>query len=189
MAEKKETESTPVKMTDGRIVEFSGKQKMKKEGYEADGQLYVRFDFITGDTLTYTLPPSLYKEFALHGAGQKIGDEAAGEKSVEDAYVAIETIMARLTSPEGWKLKAGTGGFAGSGVVIRALMEASGFTREQANAWIDNKIAADPNLTRQKIYASLRGTARLAPIIQRLEAEATKKHAATGEALISDLPA
>lgn len=184
---KKETESVLVPMSDGRKVEFVGKRKMLKEGFEADGGLHVRFDFVNGETRTFTIPPSLYGLCALHGASQKIGDEAAGEKDVDDMLAAVENIMARLTGPDGWRAKAEAGGFAGAGVVVRALMEAGNKTREQVNEWIEAKLKATEGLTRAKLYASLRATDRLRPIIQRLEEERNKKNAAAGEELLTDL--
>lgn len=184
---KKESESVLVSMNDGRKVEFVGKRKMLKEGFEDNGQLAVRFDFANGETRTFQIPPSLYGLCALHGASQKIGDEAAGEKNVDDMLAAVENIMARLTGPEGWRAKAESGGFAGAGVVVRALMEAGNKTREEVNAWIEAKLKATEGLTRAKLYASLRATERLRPIIQRLEEESNKKNAAVGAELLSDL--
>lgn len=192
-APKKEAESVLVTMQDGRKVEFVGKRKMLKDGYvdENDKQLKVRFDFVTGDTRTFTIPPSLYQLTALHGASQKIGDETAGAKSVDDMIAAVDSIVARLAAgPDGWYAPREAGsGFAGAGIVVRALMEAGNKTREEVNAWIEAKLAKIEGLTRAKLYAQLRGTDRLRPIIQRLEDEQAKKNAAGGEDLLNDLDA
>lgn len=182
---KKETESVLVKMNDGRSVEFTGKQRMKKESYVQDGELRVRFDFLDGQTLTYTLPPTLYQRFALHGAEQKLGDEAAGEKTAEDMYEAVSALAARLNGPDGWTVSRQGGGFGGAGVVVRAVMELKSKSREEVNAWIESIIQKNPGETRQKVYAKLRATDALKPIIARLEAEKSKGDTTGGEDLLA----
>lgn len=182
----KEPETTLVKMTDGRSVEFTGKQRMKKEPFAADGELFVRFDFIDGTTYLYRLPKELYQEFALHGASQKLGDSASDCKKVEDMFEAISTLGDRLKTPDDWRAKREAGGFSGSSVVVRALMEFRQRTREEVAAWIERKLTEVEGLTRQKLYAQLRATEALKPIIARLEAESNKSAAKAGEDLLAD---
>lgn len=182
----KETEYTKVKMTDGREVEFAGKQTMKKSAFEEAGELKARFDFLDGTTYTYTLPSALYQRFALHGALQKLGDAAAGCKKVEDAFEAVSTIGDRLKTEEDWAAKREGSGFAGASVVVRALMELKGRTREQVTTWMESKLASTAGLTRAKLYAQLRATEALKPIIQRLETEANKGNAKAGEDLLAE---
>lgn len=184
---KKVADSVLVTMDDGRKVEFAGKRKMLKEGIADGNTLSVRFDFCNGETRTYTIPPSLYQLTAMHGASQKIGDETAGAKTVEDMIAAVDSITARLTGPEGWYAPRESGsGFSGAGIVVRALMEAGNKSREEVNAWIEKKLTQMEGLTRSKLYSQLRGTDRLRPIIKRLEEEQLKKNAAGGEELFDD---
>jgi len=179
-----DTEERVVKLSDGRTQTFPGKQQMKKEAFEKEGNLFVRFDFCNGQTILYMLPSALYQQFALYGAKQKLGDSAAACKSVDDMYEAVSTIANRLQSENDWNAKRESTGFSGAGVVVRALMEYKSRTREQVQDWIERKLAENESLSRRKLYAQLRATEALKPIITRLEADAGKDDALEGEALL-----
>jgi len=130
---KKTVEVKTVTMTDGRIVEFAGKAKMKKEGLKADdGNLAVRFDYANGQTRTFPLNPALLAEFALHGAGQKYGDEVAGLKDdsgapaeLDDVIEEMDQLHVRLLKGE-WKTSREGGGISGSSVLAKALVAVTG---------------------------------------------------------------
>lgn len=167
-----------VAMSDGRTVEFVGKRKLLKEAIVAeDGSASVRFDFRNGQTRTFEVPQSLFAKFAAHGASQKIGDETAGETDVDDMVVAVDDIISRLNTGEwGAERKAG-GGFAGAGIVIRALTEVTGKSVEDVKAWIEDKIKS-LGCTRQALYASLRNpSSTIGKKIAELELEKKSKEA------------
>ena len=174
------TEVTQVKMTDGRVVAFAGKRRMVKDySVDADsGIVSATFDFVNGETRSLMIEPgdSLYPKFVGHGILQKVGDETAGDESVDDMVVHVDAIMQRLGQGEWGAERAAGDGFAGASLVIRAIMEAAGKDQAFVKAFIEKKLEADKaaggSLTRQKLYASFRapGT-KTAPIIERLEKE------------------
>lgn len=162
MAESK-TEYESVKMDDGRIIDFPGKTRLQKESFEGpDGSLAVRMDFRNGETRTFTLPPTLMNKFALHGAEQKLGDEIAGVKDIEDAVMAIDELCERLNNGE-WSVRREASGIAGMSVLARALVEVMGKPIDKVKEYLKTKTQA------QKI--ALRNNPRVRPVIERIEAE------------------
>ncbi len=188
-----ETKSTPqvesVKMTDGRVVDFPGKRKLQKESFvTADGQVQVRLDFRNGETRLFTIPPQLLAKFAAHGAEQKLGDEMAGlkgadgkEADIDDAVLAIDELIDRLYNGE-WNQRKESNGLAGTSVLIRALVELYGGQKsvEQVKAFLKDKSQAEK--------LALRQSARVKPIVERLEAEkAAKGSKVDADALLAGL--
>ena len=147
-----------VTMADGRKASFTGKRKMNKDWIELpDGGRAVRFDLRNGYTRTFSVSSSaLLLDFAVHGAAQKIGDEASGEDDVDDIQVAIDTIMNRLESGEWGKQRGTSDGFAGAGIVVKALCEVTGKSVEEIRAYLEKKLESTPGLTRRDLYASFK---------------------------------
>lgn len=166
-----------VQMTDGRSVEFVGKRKMLKESFPETGT--VRLDFRNGETRTFVIPSELKDRFATHGAEQKLGDETAGVEDVEDMVLAVDDLIERLNKGE-WSVKREGGGFGGTSVLLRALVEHSGRTTEQVKAFLAGKTQAEK--------LALRNAPQLKPIVERLEAEkAAKGSKVDTEALLGQL--
>lgn len=162
-ATKSTVEKIPVTMTDGRVVEFNKKQKLVKTSTidEATGGLSVRLDFANGETRTFTAPASLLLRFAAHGAEQKLGDAIAGESDLNDAVLSVDDLIKRLEAGE-WSIKREAGAFAGTSILIQALVEASGKSVEDIKAFLATKNQAEK--------LALRKSNQLKPIIERLEA-------------------
>ncbi len=169
-ATKAEKNVETVKMQDGRAVDFAGKRQMLKDANAGDNYAEVRFDFRNGETRTVRVEASnpLFTRYAAHGIAQKIGDEAAGEKDVDDAVLSIDDLIARLAKNE-WTTKKEGGGMGGTSVLLRALVEATGKTTEQIKAFLANKSQAE------KI--ALRNSKKYKPIVDRIEAEKASKAA------------
>lgn len=158
-----------VKMEDERIVEFAGKRKLLKSSFVTeDGRVQTRLDFRNGSTRLFTIPANLLAKFAGHGAEQKLGDEIAGLDDVEDCVIAIDELIDRLYNGE-WGVKREANGMAGTSVLLKALVEYSGKTREQMAAWLKDKTQA------QKM--ALRANPKVKAIIDRIEAEKASKGA------------
>lgn len=174
-----ETTYETVKMSDGRAVDFPGKRQLIKTS-TIDGQdLRVQLDFRNGETRLFTLPANLISQFALHGAEQKLGDEIAGVKDLDDAVLAIDELIDRLYNGE-WGAKRETSGIAGTSVLVRALIEATGKTAEQIKAFLSNKSHAEK--------LALRTSAKIKPIVDRIEAEkASKASKVDTDALLNEL--
>lgn len=182
-SKKKVTEVENVTMLDGRVVGFAGKRKMVKEVNAEAGT--VQFDFRNGESRTFTIPESLLRDFAAHGASQKIGDETAGVESVDDMVVAVDAIIDRLLKGEWTATRAAGDSFAGASIVIRAICEVTGKTVEEIKAFLQAKLDASKAkaeadgstpLTRKALYDSFRkpGT-KTAEVIDRLEKEKLSK--------------
>lgn len=178
----KKTEYTSVAMTDGRIVEFAGKRKMlKSSGKGPDGNLYVRLDFVNGETRTYLIPSEDIEKYACHGAEQKYGDETAGESDVDDMIACVDALATRLQNHE-WTVKREAGdGFSGAGVVIKAMCKVTGKSVDEIRAYLEKKLAEvnagheKAVLTRQGLYKSIRASDKFGPTIAELEAAKASK--------------
>lgn len=162
---------TPVTLTDGRVVEFASKQKLvKNSSISEDGQVTITLDFVNGETRNFTIPSALLLRFAAHGAEQKLGDAIAGESDIGDAVLSVDDLITRLTAGE-WTVRRASGEFAGTSVLLKALVEASGMSVEAMKTFLASKTPA------QKL--ALRKTDKIRPIIERLEAEKVKKSKVT----------
>lgn len=155
-----------VAMSDGREVEFAGKRKMLKESIIDGDTIKIRLDFRNGETRLITLPADLIPKFAAHGAEQKYGDETAGETDVDDMVLAIDDLDARLQRGEWSTIRQGSG-MSGTSVLLKALVELSGRSIEQVKAFLADKSQADK--------MALRNSAKLKPIVERLEAAKLEK--------------
>lgn len=175
-AKRKPTEILTVTMDDGRVVEFAGKAKLKKETFEKDGDITLRLDFRNGETRTVTLHNKLLFKAAAHGISQKFGDEIAGIESVEDCVIAIDELHTRMDAGE-WAQarKAGTGN--GASLLVKALVAVTGRTQEEVKAVLANKTAAEKN--------ALRDSPKVAAAIQKIQAEKAKASGIDTEALLA----
>ena len=147
------------------------------------GAVQVRMDFRNGETRTLDLPLSLIARFAGHGGEQKFGDELASPASKplteEDMVIAIDDLYALISKGEWGKGRAaGGGGVSGAGVVVRAIMEATGKGVDVVKAYLQGKLDADKDLSRRALYDSFRvaGT-KTGVIIKRMEDEKLAKNA------------
>lgn len=181
-ATKSTVEKIPVTMTDGRTVEFNKKQKLVKTSTidEAAGTVTTVLDFVNGETRTFTSPTSLVLRFAAHGIEQKLGDAIAGENEIADAVLSVDDLIKRLEAGE-WNVTRSAGAFAGTSILIQALVEASGKTVEDVKAFLSTKSQAE------KI--ALRRSDKLRPIIERLEADkaSKSKNAVDTDSLLGEL--
>lgn len=164
------SKSETVSLSDGRQVEFAGKRKMLKETLinEAGDGVAIRIDFRNGVTRTFNCPKELLLRFAGHGMEQKYGDECAGVDDVDDMVLAVDDLDKRIQNLE-WNVKREGGGFGGTSILLRALVEFSGKTTEQIKAFLEGKNQAEK--------LALRNSAQLKPIVERLEAEKAAKGA------------
>ena len=166
-----------VQMKDGRSVEFAGKRKLLKEDVQVDGRVGVRLDFRNGETRTFVIPDELKNKFAAHGAKQKYGDEAAGMTDIDDIVLAIDELNETIQSGK-WREEREGGGFAGTSVLLRALVEYSGKTVEEVKGFLQGKTQAEK--------MGLRNSKKIKPIVDRIEAE---KLAASSKVDIGQLEA
>lgn len=199
-SKKAKAEVTTVTMEDGREVGFAGNRKMVKDYNLTPNGVEVVIDFRNGKTVRFTCDDSMQTPdgqsllliSAGHGLVQKLGDEAASEKDVDDAYLAIEELASRLSKGE-WTVQREGGGFSGASVVIRAIMEASGKSQEEVKAFLQKKLddakARGENLTRPALYASFRNpNSKVGQIVKRLEDEkATKGNAVDADEALGEL--
>jgi len=155
-----------VTLKDGRSVDFAGKRKMLKETIIEDGRVGIRLDFRNGETRTFWVPAELLLKFAGHGAEQKYGDETAGVEDIDDMVLAVDDLDGRIQNLE-WTIKREGGSMAGTSVLLRALIEFSGRSQEQVKEFLKSKTQAEK--------LALRNSAKVKPIVERLEAEKLSK--------------
>ena len=183
-AERKQTVYKEVAMDDGTVVRFPGSRRLIKSSTvsEDNSTVTVRFDFVHGETRTFTIEANadLFARFAAHGIEQKIGDEVAGLDDPEDMVIAVDEIMDRLNGGE-WTAKRESNGMAGISVLAKALIKVSGKTANEIKAFLSGKTNAEK--------LALRKSPKIAPVIEELEAGKKKKEKAAvdTEALLGEL--
>lgn len=166
MATKAETIVETVTMEDGRIVEFVGKRKVLKQSLFEGEDVQVRMDFRNGQTRLFTIPGVMLDRFAAHGAEQKLGDELAGLEDIDDCVMAVDELIDRLYGGE-WSMKKEGSGMAGTSILARALCELTGKDRETIKTFLAGKSQGEK--------VALRNSAKLKPIVERLEEEKASK--------------
>ena len=175
----KERVEVTVKMQDGRDVVFVGKRKLLKETIIDGDKVSVRLDFINGETRLFPCPANLLLKAAGHGLEQKLGDEVAGVTDVDDQVIAIDELIDRLALGE-WTTVRTSSGVAGTSVLFKALVEVyTNKTPEELKAFLKTKNMADK--------LALRNSARLKPVVDRLEAEKASGSKVDAEALLAGL--
>lgn len=168
-ATKQKASVETVLMSDGRKVDFVGKRKMLKETIIEGTAVAVQLDFRNGETRKFSIPDSLLLKAAGHGWEQKLGDQTAGTEDVEDMILDVDKLYNDALSKGVWSTQREPGSsMAGTSVLMQALVEASGKSKEEIRAYLDNKSQAEK--------AALRQSAKLLPIIQRIEAEKAAKN-------------
>jgi hypothetical protein len=191
---------TPVTMEDGRVVQFAGNRKSDKEVLlDSEGKAYgVRFDFVTGKTLTLLfseIPEATALYACGHGIAQKAGDEYSGTKEVDDMVLDVERIFKRLRAGEWSATREAGDSSAGASIVIRALMEVTGKDIEFIKTFLDGKLEAakakGEKLSRQDLYNSFRNpTSKTGIVIKRLEEEKlAKSNKVDSDALLGEMTA
>lgn len=194
-----------VEMSDGRKVAFpplgpngKGKKMIKEDLFDAHGHwVGTRFDFrfeisdaYPDNTITFKRPAAdatvtvgdtkrnAREQLEAMGSRQKFGDAAAGEKDVEDMYEEVRDTIESFNDGK-WSERREASGLAGTSVLLRALVLASGGKRsaEDARAYLKQFDA--------KTKLALRRDKTLAPIIEQLEAAKAAKAASvdTGKLL------
>lgn len=165
--EKKAPVVESVKMEDGRIVDFTGRQRLKKESYiAADGSISVRLDFKNGETRLWTLPPTMIAKFAAHGAEDKLGNETNGEDDIDDAVLVVDELIASLDKGQ-WSAKRAGDGMAGTSVLLRAIVKVTGKPVAAVKAYLAGKS--------QKVKMALRERPEFAPAVAEIEAKKKAK--------------
>lgn len=182
---KSKTEYTTVKMEDGSDFDFPGTRQVSKsyEINEQTGLVTATFRYRNGRVLKLA-SDQLTRETQLtslgHGLVQKVGDNGAGLKDIDDLVLSGEEMIHQLVN-EGWAAPAVAGdSLAGASIIIKALVETSGLTVDGVKAYLDKRLAAAKDkgekLSRQELYASFRNPAsKTGAVIKRLEDEKASK--------------
>lgn len=177
-----ETQYETIKMADGAVVDFPGKQRLIKTSYiDESGRICTKLQFRNGETRIFAMQPEMINQFAMHGAEQKLGDEIAGVKEIDDAVLAIEELIDRLSNGE-WNMKRESSGIAGTSVLARALVEVTGKPMDVIKEFLKNKSHAEK--------LALRASGKIKPVVDRIEAEkASKGSSVDADALLGELDA
>lgn len=117
------------------------------------------------------LPANLVEYAALHGLKQRLVDAAAIPRDPDtgrsataaDKYAAVRRVWDHMTATGEWNLVRGSGG-GSDGLLVAALMEACGLTREQAREAVAGWDRPLQEAMRERDPV-------IAPIVQRLRME------------------
>lgn len=146
-AKKEPAPKIPVTMKDGRTLEFTERGKCITEELP-DG---LRFNFKSGDQLEvrFTDLSALADKFLAHGVKQKYQDEFASAGDAEDAYEWVCDLHTRMLKGEWRETAEGGGGVSGAGLLVRALMEVFGKSREEIKAYLADKSRKEQEVLRE----------------------------------------
>lgn len=208
-AKRAKTEYEKITMTDGRVVEFPKNRKLSKQSFipGEDGHKSapgVRLDFANGETRFVVIPggeilmdflggdENLDKRLrhlmkaATHGYEQKLGDEMAytpkkdePEPSLEDKIAWIDELISRLGALEWTAAREGGGGLTGAASLLQALVELSGKTKEEMQAFLKPLSRED--------RAALKRTSPVKEKIHEIEEAIAKKNGVDGAAIFAKL--
>jgi hypothetical protein len=178
----KEAVGETVEMEDGSKEVFAGKRRILKSSVIDGDDVTVRVAFRNGKVRKFHIPADLVSRFAAHGAEQKLGDEVAGmgkegqDESIilDDMYEAVNDLASRLEDEnvpanERWNVKREAGGFAGTSILMKALIEVSGKSEDAIRTFLKGKSQGDK--------LAMRASPKLAPVVERLEKERVAKAA------------
>lgn len=173
-----------IPMSDGSIVNFTGKRKLVKEAeITPQGTIKLRLCFRNGAVREeiFTTDSATYAKAAAHGYLQKFGDECAGVEDLDDMVQAVDELLVRVNNGEWTSKREGGGAGTGSSVLARALVEVTGKTAEEIKLFLAGKTQAE------KI--ALRNNPKIKPTVDKLEAEkqAKKGGGVNSDALLDDL--
>ncbi len=174
---KKKAVVVTVRMEDGREVDFAGKRDLVKnyDVDEANATVNVTLDFRNGVTRRFQPPASLLLTFAGHGAIQKLGDELADPKlsDIDDKVAAIDALLEQLNAGH-WSLRRESDGFAGTSVLLKALVE---LTQKEGETSADavTRVKGFLKGKSQNEKLALRNSPKIKPIVERIEAEKAAK--------------
>lgn len=172
-----------VVMEDGTVQQFASKQKMVKEvSHNAEtGEISIVTKFLSGKIHRYTMPATLMVTAAMFGLSERYSNAISGQAG-DDVEKAILELQDNLDKGQ-WISRANKGeGSAATSILMEALMEAYQKPFETIKLFLSNKTHA------QKM--ALRRSEKLAPIIERIEAERASKKTvdtATGDSLLFEL--
>jgi hypothetical protein len=167
-------------MEDGSVETFGAKKKMlKATNLNGDGSITTQLKFANGRVITFEMPDSMVKRFAMFGSDQKFGDNIAGLEDIDDCILATETMIERLVAGE-WSAKREGSGMGGTSILVRALVEHTGKTVDTIKEFLAGKTQAEK--------LALRNNTRIKPIVDRLEAEKVSKKAGVDtDAMLDEL--
>ena len=156
----------------------------------ANGVLTLTFS--NGNTLSVRgsdLSTTLQDEAILHGLKQKLMDCAAIARdtvtgrsaTIADKFEAVNECFLRLTSPDGtWnKIREGGTSTNKGGLLLLAVMELTGKSREDITAFLNTK-------SKEEI-AALRADSRIADIITRLSVARAKPSTIDTDSMLNGL--
>jgi hypothetical protein len=180
---KSATPVNTIRMTDGRPVDFPGKRRLQKSWtVNQNGKVQVLLDFVNGETRTFVVPDSLINDFIGHGAEQKLGDEMAGIDDLDDAILAVDTLIENLNKGE-WRQKGDASGMAGTSILLKAMVEYTGKTTELVKEFLKDKTPAEKAALKTSKIPNKAGMT-IKQIADRLEEEKVAKGSKTDAATL-----
>lgn len=158
--------SIDIQMDDGRIVQFNSRAKMRTNIILENGTATIIADFSNGQTLSFAIPlpadlTELQAKLFQFALKEKTHNQIAGVSDVADCYIAVRELFDLFAAGK-WTAERKAGEGQGSSTLQKAIMDVYGKTADQAYQFLRDKTHA------QKM--ALRAHAKLAPVIQRLEA-------------------
>jgi uncharacterized protein YbjQ (UPF0145 family) len=180
--------ASTVTMSDGRTVQFIGKQKTQRQSlFDPGGSwVYTRFDFRDGRTITYTAPPaelktttgeSMLQRLASLGAEHIIGIETLRKGTTDKAYVAAERCIENLRHGT-WYWKITRPQPQPDGLLSRAIAEHTRKPVEGIESWLTGRNVDEIKALRHRFRDAIR----------RLE-DAETGPTVDADALVNSIPA
>lgn len=172
MSENEKTTPTKeaVTLSNGEIVEFNPKEKMKLSvQVNNDFSTEVFAAFRSGHVITKHLGSVLAARAIAHGFTQKVRDCIAGDKTVEDAIASVEDVLESMGKDQ-WNQgrEPGTSGPKGNTLeLIQAIAKVRKAPIEAVTAWLQDRTPGEKT--------KLRNVPEIALEIAKMRAQAAKK--------------
>lgn len=192
--ERTKTEYTDITMLDGRVVKFPSKRNVLRDTLfnSETGQLAIRLDYRDGEFQLFIVPGTLPADatvlIAAAGAGlrDRFGAEQSGIEDLEEMREAAEAFAGQLAKNI-WREGATESSGKGAHIVIRAVAEVTGKSRQEVRDYIDSLLARfaaeGKKVSRTRLYGEFEKAPKYAATVERMKAEQAARRKTAPEAL------
>ena len=185
------TEYRDVTMQDGSTVKFPTKRFILREVVREGDSVVLKVNAVNGEQRSYVANPKMYFNYVAQGMADKFGQEIDSKLSVEDQLAQLDALHNRVNVECDWTKPSEADSFSGTHIVVRAMGNVTGKSREEITEYIERKLEEGKanKLSRQQLYRIISENPRFSAEVAKLEAEAKAKQEAKAkpEVDVSDI--
>lgn len=171
------TEYRDVTMADGTVVKFPSKRSILRDILRDGNDVVMVVNAVNGEQRWYTANPKMYFDYVSQGMLDKFGQEIDGKLSVDDQLAQLDALHNRINVECEWSKPSEADSFSGTHIVVRAMGNVTGKSKEEIVAYINKKLEEGKaqKLSRQQLYKIIGENPRFSAEVAKLEAEAKAK--------------